>query len=60
MERDTLVLRLTVTPATWHILEAQDPAFTVLAFAEEGKPPMGSRAAISSDGTPKSCQSAAG
>jgi len=39
MERDTLVLRLTVTPASWHILGEHEPAFTVLAFAEEGKPP---------------------
>jgi FtsP/CotA-like multicopper oxidase with cupredoxin domain len=39
MERDTLVLRLTVTPASWHILGEDEPAFTVLAFAEEGKPP---------------------
>jgi FtsP/CotA-like multicopper oxidase with cupredoxin domain len=39
MERDTLVLRLTVTPADWHILGDSDPAFHVLAFAEEGKPP---------------------
>jgi FtsP/CotA-like multicopper oxidase with cupredoxin domain len=28
-----------VTPAAWHILGDDDPAFTVLAFAEEGKPP---------------------
>jgi len=39
MERDTLVLRLTVTPAAWHILGEHEPAFTVLAFVEEGKPP---------------------
>jgi manganese oxidase len=39
MEHDTLVLRLTVTPASWYILGEHDPAFTVLAFAEEGKPP---------------------
>jgi len=39
MQRDTLVLRLTVTPASWHILGEHEPAFTVLAFAEEGKPP---------------------
>src|SRR5262245_59604685 len=39
MEHDTLVLRLTVTPASWHILGEHEPAFTVLAFAEEGKPP---------------------
>ncbi len=39
MERDTLVLRLTVTPASWHILGENEPAFTVLAFAEDGKPP---------------------
>ena len=39
MEGDTLALRLTVTPAAWHILGADEPAFTVLAFAEEGKRP---------------------
>ncbi len=39
MERDTLVLRLTVTPGFWKILGEHDPAFTVLAFAEAGKPP---------------------
>jgi FtsP/CotA-like multicopper oxidase with cupredoxin domain len=39
MERDTLVLRLTVTAADWHILGDSNPAFHVLAFAEEGKPP---------------------
>lgn len=39
MEHDTLVLRLTVTPASWHILGEDEPAFTVLAFAEDGKPP---------------------
>ena len=39
MEHDTLVLRLTVTPASWRILGEHDPAFTVLGFAEEGKPP---------------------
>jgi FtsP/CotA-like multicopper oxidase with cupredoxin domain len=38
MQRDTLLLRLMVTPAAWHILGDDDPAFTVLAFAEEGKP----------------------
>ncbi|HJU76115.1 MAG TPA: multicopper oxidase domain-containing protein [Gemmatimonadaceae bacterium] len=39
MERDTLVLRLHVTPANWHILGDSNPAFHVLAFAEEGRPP---------------------
>src|SRR5688500_16202871 len=39
MERDTLVVRLTVTTVAWHILGDADPAFTVLAFAEERKPP---------------------
>ena len=39
MERDTLVLRLTVMPASWHILGEHEPAFTVLAFAEDGKQP---------------------
>ena len=39
MEGDTLVLRLSVTPADWHILGDSNPAFHVLAFAEEGKPP---------------------
>jgi FtsP/CotA-like multicopper oxidase with cupredoxin domain len=39
MERDTLVLRLSVIPADWHILGDSNPAFHVLAFAEEGKPP---------------------
>ncbi len=37
MEHDTLVLRLTVTPADWHILGDSNPAFRVLAFAEERK-----------------------
>ncbi len=27
MERDTLILRLTVTPAAWHILGDDEPAF---------------------------------
>jgi FtsP/CotA-like multicopper oxidase with cupredoxin domain len=39
IERDTLVLRLTVTPADYYILGDSNPAFRVLAFAEEGKPP---------------------
>jgi FtsP/CotA-like multicopper oxidase with cupredoxin domain len=39
MVGDTLMLRLTVTPAPWHILGEHEPAFTVLAFAEEGKRP---------------------
>jgi FtsP/CotA-like multicopper oxidase with cupredoxin domain len=37
---DTLVLRLSVTPARWHILGESQRAVDVLAFAEEGKPPM--------------------
>ena len=36
---DTLVLRLTVTPVNWYFLGDDGPAFTLLAFAEEGKPP---------------------
>lgn len=36
---DTLVLRLTVKLATWYILGDDEPAFTLLAFAEEGKQP---------------------
>jgi len=36
---DTLVLRLTVGPAAWHILGDSNPSFTVLAFAEQGKAP---------------------
>ena len=36
---DTLVLRLTVTPVNWYFLGDHGPAFTLLAFAEEGKPP---------------------
>ena len=39
MVRDTLVLRLTVAAADWHILGESNPAFHLLAFAEEGKPP---------------------
>jgi FtsP/CotA-like multicopper oxidase with cupredoxin domain len=39
MERDTLVLRMTVTLAAWHVLGDSNPAFTVLAFAEEGEQP---------------------
>ena len=39
MVGDTLELRLTVTPVAWHILGDSAPAFTVLAFAEEGKAP---------------------
>lgn len=39
MERDTLVLRLTVVQAAWHILGDDEPAFSVLAFAEEKEPP---------------------
>jgi FtsP/CotA-like multicopper oxidase with cupredoxin domain len=37
---DTLVLRLTVTPVKWYFLGDDGPSFTVLAFAEEGKPPI--------------------
>ena len=40
MVGDTLVLRLSVTPAQWHILGESQRAVDVLAFAEEGKPPM--------------------
>jgi FtsP/CotA-like multicopper oxidase with cupredoxin domain len=36
---DTLVLRLTLSPAAWHILGDSNRAFRVLAFAEEGKAP---------------------
>lgn len=39
MERDTLVLRMTVTLSAWHLLGDNNPAFTVLAFAEEGAQP---------------------
>jgi manganese oxidase len=39
MVGDTLLLRLSVTPAAWHLLGDSRPAFDVLAFAEEGKPP---------------------
>jgi FtsP/CotA-like multicopper oxidase with cupredoxin domain len=39
MVADTLVLRLTVTPVAWHLLGDSAPAFTLLAFAEEGKAP---------------------
>ena len=39
MAGDSLVLRLTVTPAAWHLLGESEPAFRVLAFAEEGKAP---------------------
>ena len=39
MVGDTLALRLTVTPVAWHILGDSEPAFTLLAFAEEGKAP---------------------
>jgi len=39
MAGDTLALRLTVTPVAWHILGDSEPAFTLLAFAEEGKAP---------------------
>ena len=33
------MLRLTVTPVAWHLLGDSAPAFTLLAFAEEGKAP---------------------
>jgi FtsP/CotA-like multicopper oxidase with cupredoxin domain len=36
---DSLVLRLTVERAAWPILGDSNPAFTVAAFAEEGKAP---------------------
>src|SRR4051812_4766826 len=36
---DTLLLRLSLTTAAWHILADSAPAFTVAAFQEEGKPP---------------------
>ncbi|HEV8398865.1 MAG TPA: multicopper oxidase domain-containing protein [Gemmatimonadales bacterium] len=39
MVGDTLALRLTVAPVAWHLLGDSDPAFTLLAFAEEGKTP---------------------
>ena len=39
IENDTLVVRLTIRPADWHILDDTAPAFRVLAFAEDGKPP---------------------
>jgi len=39
MVGDALALRLTVTPVAWHILGDSEPAFTLLAFAEEGKAP---------------------
>ena len=39
VENDTLVVRLTIRPADWHILGDTAPAFRVLAFAEEGKLP---------------------
>jgi FtsP/CotA-like multicopper oxidase with cupredoxin domain len=39
MAGDTLTLRLTVAAVAWHILSDSEPAFTLLAFAEEGKAP---------------------
>ena len=39
MERDILVVHLIVTRADWHLLDDSDPAFSVLAFGEEGKQP---------------------
>jgi len=39
MDGDTLALRLTIIPVAWHILGDSEPAFTLLAFAEEGKAP---------------------
>jgi manganese oxidase len=39
MQRDTLVLALTVAEAQWFLLGDQNPGFDVVAFAEEGKPP---------------------
>src|SRR5262245_13680283 len=35
---DTLVLRLTLKVVDWHLLGDDAPGFTLLAFAEEGKP----------------------
>jgi manganese oxidase len=35
---DTLVLRLTLRTVDWHLLGDDLPGFTLLAFAEEGKP----------------------
>src|SRR5512138_3820058 len=37
---DTLALHLVAGPADWHILGDSEPAFSVLAFGEEGKQPM--------------------
>jgi manganese oxidase len=39
MVGDTLLLRLVVGFVAWHIHDETDGAFSVLAFAEEGKPP---------------------
>jgi FtsP/CotA-like multicopper oxidase with cupredoxin domain len=39
LESDTLRLGLTVALADWHILGDSNPAFRLLAFAEEGKAP---------------------
>jgi len=39
MDGDTLALRLTITPVAWHMLSDSEPAFTLLAFAEEGRAP---------------------
>jgi FtsP/CotA-like multicopper oxidase with cupredoxin domain len=36
---DTLVVRLAVGPAAWYIHDEKAGAFSVLGFAEEGKPP---------------------
>jgi manganese oxidase len=36
---DTLYVRLTITPADWHILSDSAPAFREAAFQEEGKAP---------------------
>jgi FtsP/CotA-like multicopper oxidase with cupredoxin domain len=36
---DTLVLRLTVDSAAWHLHDERAGSFSVLAFAEDGKPP---------------------
>ena len=36
---DTLHLSLTLTPVAWHIYSEREPAFELLAFAEEGKQP---------------------
>ncbi|MGH8430617.1 MAG: hypothetical protein ACREUF_09455 [Solimonas sp.] len=39
MSGDTLDLRLSVVPSRWFLLGEGNPAFNVVAFAEEGKAP---------------------